>query len=178
VGLVAQVVDLAGGGGLVAAAGEPAVLVAQDHRAADRGRDVPRYPDVQRQAGPSPPPAPPPAEAAARAAAHCARTRTDHSSISAELPSISIRSASDTCTRALTGWPARSGSRPAASSRRIRSREASDPDWFLDAATHTAEALEQAQVEDHLVDNENRSPAVVAGEVLVRVGWLHRAGGQ
>lgn len=33
---------------------------------------------------------------------------------------------------------------------RIRSREASDPDWFLDAARHTAEVFEQAQVEDHL----------------------------
>jgi hypothetical protein len=55
---------------------------------------------------------------------------------------------------------------------RIRSREAGDPDWFLDAATHTAEVFEQAQVEDHLVDNENRPAAVVAREVLHRVGWL------
>jgi len=55
---------------------------------------------------------------------------------------------------------------------RIRSREASDPDWFLDAATHTAEVFERAQVEDHLVDNENRSATVVAEEVLHRVGWL------
>jgi hypothetical protein len=47
-----------------------------------------------------------------------------------------------------------------------------DPDWFLDAATHTAEVFERAQVEDHLVDNENRPAAVVAGEVLRRVGWL------
>ncbi len=62
---------------------------------------------------------------------------------------------------------------------RIRSREASDPDWFLDAATHTAEVFERAQVEDHLVDNENRPATVVAGEVLHRVGWLpSRAGGQ
>jgi hypothetical protein len=62
---------------------------------------------------------------------------------------------------------------------RIRSREASDPDWFLHAATHTAEVFERARVEDHLVDNENRPAAVVAGEVLHRVGWLPpRAGGQ
>ena len=61
---------------------------------------------------------------------------------------------------------------------RIRSREASDPDWFLDAATHTAEVFERAQVEDHLVDNENRPATVVAEEVLRRVGWLHRARGQ
>ena len=63
--------------------------------------------------------------------------------------------------------------------KRIRSREASDPDWFLDAATHTTEVFERAQVEDHLVDNENRPATVVAEEVLHRVGWLpSRAGGQ
>jgi hypothetical protein len=61
---------------------------------------------------------------------------------------------------------------------RIRSREASDPSWFLGAATHTAEVFERAQVEDHLVDNENRPVTVVAEEVLHRVGWLHHAKGQ
>jgi hypothetical protein len=61
---------------------------------------------------------------------------------------------------------------------RIRSREASNPDWFLDAATHTAEVFEQAQVEDHLVDNENRPATAVAEEVLHRVGWLRPAGAQ
>jgi len=61
---------------------------------------------------------------------------------------------------------------------RIRSRGASDPGWFLGAATHTAEVFEQAQVEDHLVDNDNRPATVVAEEVLHRVGWLHRAAGQ
>jgi hypothetical protein len=55
---------------------------------------------------------------------------------------------------------------------RIRAREASDPDWFLDAATHTAAVFERAQVEDYLVDNGNRPPAEVAAEVLHRVGWL------
>ncbi len=60
---------------------------------------------------------------------------------------------------------------------RIRSREASDPGWFLDAATHTAQVFEQAQVEDHLVDNENRPATVVAGEVLHRVGWLSSSAG-
>jgi hypothetical protein len=61
---------------------------------------------------------------------------------------------------------------------RIRSREASDPDWFLGAATHTAHVFEQAQVEDHLVDNENRPATTVAEEVLHRVGWLHRVAEQ
>jgi predicted kinase len=60
---------------------------------------------------------------------------------------------------------------------RIRSREASDPSWFLGAATHTAEVLEQAEVADHLVDNENRPATVVAEEVLHRVGWLNSSAG-
>jgi energy-coupling factor transporter ATP-binding protein EcfA2 len=60
---------------------------------------------------------------------------------------------------------------------RIRSREANDPTWFLGAATHTAKVLEQAQVEDHLVDNENRPATVVAKEVLHRVGWLNPSTG-
>src|SRR5215470_1912304 len=60
---------------------------------------------------------------------------------------------------------------------RIRSREASDPSWFLGAATHTAEVLERVRVEDHLVDNQDRPLAVVAGEVLRLAGWLDpRAG--
>jgi WD40 repeat protein len=66
VGLVAQVVHLAAGRGLVTAAGEPAVLVPQDHRAADRGRDVPGHSDVERQAGPAQPRAELPAAQEAR----------------------------------------------------------------------------------------------------------------
>jgi predicted kinase len=58
---------------------------------------------------------------------------------------------------------------------RIRCREASDPSWFLGAATHTAEVLEQARVEDHLVDNEDRPVAEVAAEVLRLAGWLDRS---
>jgi hypothetical protein len=57
VGLRGRVVDLAGRGGLVAPVGEPAVLVPGDHRIADRGRDVPADPDIQRQARPAQPPA-------------------------------------------------------------------------------------------------------------------------
>ncbi len=60
---------------------------------------------------------------------------------------------------------------------RIRSREASDPSWFLGAATHTAKVMEQAQVEDHLVDNQDRPVAVVAGEVLRLAGWLGSGAG-
>src|SRR5579859_5009794 len=50
VGLVADVVDLAGGGGLGAPAGPPAVLIAQGDGVADGGRDGVAVPDVQRQA--------------------------------------------------------------------------------------------------------------------------------
>jgi hypothetical protein len=49
VGQVGDMVHIAGRGGLVAAAGPPAVLVPQDHRAADRGRDLGGVADVQRQ---------------------------------------------------------------------------------------------------------------------------------
>jgi hypothetical protein len=48
--LVPQVVDLAGRGGLVAAAGPLAELVPQLDRVADRGRDVVAVPDIQGQA--------------------------------------------------------------------------------------------------------------------------------
>lgn len=60
---------------------------------------------------------------------------------------------------------------------RIRSREAGDPGWFLGAAIHTAKVLEQARVEDYVVDNENRPVAAVAGEVLRRTGWLDSSAG-
>jgi hypothetical protein len=48
--LVLDVVHVAGGGRLVAAAGEPAVPVAQGHRVADARRDGLGVPNVQRQA--------------------------------------------------------------------------------------------------------------------------------
>src|SRR5215469_7383555 len=55
VGQVGDMMYLTGRGGLVAAAGPPAVLVPQDHRAADRGRDLRAVPDVQRQRRPGQP---------------------------------------------------------------------------------------------------------------------------
>ena len=68
---------------------------------------------------------PPASSAAARCPAHRARNCPVHSSSSAELPSISIRSASDTYARTLTAAPARSGTSPAAISRRMASWRAS-----------------------------------------------------
>src|SRR5579862_7135512 len=55
VGLVPDVVDLARAGGLAAAAGPPAVLVAQGDGVPDRGRDGVAEADVQREAGPGQP---------------------------------------------------------------------------------------------------------------------------
>ena len=62
----------------------------------------------------------PVSDAAARRAAHRSRTWAVHSSCSAELPSSRSRSARAMCTQAFTGCPARSGSSPAATSRRMR----------------------------------------------------------
>jgi len=55
VGLVLDVVDLAGGGGLGAPAGPPAVLIAQGDGVPDGGRDGVGVADVQRQARPAQP---------------------------------------------------------------------------------------------------------------------------
>jgi hypothetical protein len=55
VGLVPDVVHLARGGGLVAPPGPLAVLVPQDDRVADPGRDGLAVADVQRQARPGQP---------------------------------------------------------------------------------------------------------------------------
>lgn len=55
---------------------------------------------------------------------------------------------------------------------RVRAREAGDPSWYLEAATILVDSLETAGVEDHTVDNEDRSPTDVAAEVLRIRGWL------
>ena len=73
------------------------------------------------------PPSPPPADAAARCAGPLRPDPAVHSCCSAELPSSTIRSASEMCTQALTGCPARSGSSPAVTSRCIASCNAS---WY------------------------------------------------
>jgi gluconate kinase len=56
---------------------------------------------------------------------------------------------------------------------RIRSREAGrDPQWYLDTTAYLITKLEQAGVEDHVVDNHGRPVADVATEVLRVTGWL------
>ena len=72
VGLVLDVVDFARRGGLVAAAGPPAALIAQDDRVANAGRDGLGVADVQRQAGAAQPHA---QLAAAQEAGEAAGTR-------------------------------------------------------------------------------------------------------
>lgn len=55
---------------------------------------------------------------------------------------------------------------------RVRSREAGDPSWYLDAATNLVDRLRSSGVEDHTVDHDERSPTDVALETLRVVGWL------
>ncbi len=71
------------------------------------------------------PPSLPVSDANARHPAHRSRTRAVHCSCNAESPSSSSRSASEMCTQAFTGCPARPGSRSLATSRRIASASAS-----------------------------------------------------
>ena len=73
----------------------------------------------------------PVSEACARRAAHRARTCSVHCSCRAESPSSRSRSAREMCAQAFTGCPARSGSSPAAVSRRIASASASWYRWPL-----------------------------------------------
>jgi predicted kinase len=56
---------------------------------------------------------------------------------------------------------------------RVRAREAGgDPQWYLDAATYLAGQMDEARVEDHLIDNADRSAGEVAAEALRLVHWL------
>jgi hypothetical protein len=56
---------------------------------------------------------------------------------------------------------------------RIRAREAGcDPQWYLDAAEYLTGRLEDARVEDHVVDNHDRGARETAVEVLRVAGWL------
>jgi hypothetical protein len=56
---------------------------------------------------------------------------------------------------------------------RILAREAGrDPQWYLDAASYLVDRLEQAGVEDHVVDSGDRRIAEVAADVLRAAGWL------
>jgi hypothetical protein len=55
---------------------------------------------------------------------------------------------------------------------RVRSREAGDPSWYLDAAAKLVDRLRSSGVEDHALDNDERSPTDVAVEALRVIGWL------
>jgi broad-specificity NMP kinase len=59
---------------------------------------------------------------------------------------------------------------------RIRGREAGrDPDWYVNAAVHLAQALEREPVEDYTIDTVDRSAREVAAEALRLAGWLEPA---
>jgi hypothetical protein len=56
---------------------------------------------------------------------------------------------------------------------RIRAREAGrDPQWYLDVAEYMTGRLEDARVEDYVVDNYDRPAEEAAAEVLRIAGWL------
>jgi hypothetical protein len=56
---------------------------------------------------------------------------------------------------------------------RIVARESGrDPQWYLDAADYLAGRLEDARVEDYVVDNYDRTAKEAAAEVLRVTGWL------
>jgi adenylylsulfate kinase len=56
--------------------------------------------------------------------------------------------------------------------RRVRGREPHlAPDWHLGAARWLAPRMDVWAVEDHLVENDDRSPREVAAEMLRRARW-------
>ena len=56
---------------------------------------------------------------------------------------------------------------------RIRNREAGrNPQWYLDTAEYLVRRLEDAGVEDYVVDNHHCTADEAAAEVLRLVGWL------
>ena len=60
---------------------------------------------------------------------------------------------------------------------RIRSRETGrDPTWYLNAAIYLAQKLERSPVEDHCIDNVERTARDVAREALRFAGWLDTTG--
>jgi hypothetical protein len=56
--------------------------------------------------------------------------------------------------------------------KRIEAREKGDPTWYLQAAKELSESMEDSGVEDHVVENADRTPAETAAEALRAAGWL------
>ena len=54
---------------------------------------------------------------------------------------------------------------------RIRDRNRSDPEWYLEAATELSRSMEEQPIEDHLVENGALSLAETAREVLRVTRW-------
>jgi hypothetical protein len=55
---------------------------------------------------------------------------------------------------------------------RIRDRNRSHPEWFLDAAAYLVPTMDEQRVEDHLIDNGALSIDATAREVLRATGWI------
>ena len=56
---------------------------------------------------------------------------------------------------------------------RACAREAGrDPQWYLDAATYLAAQMDEARVEDHVIDDTVRSAGEVAADALRLARWL------
>ena len=55
---------------------------------------------------------------------------------------------------------------------RIRERNRSHPEWFLDAAAYLVPTMDEQRVEDHLIDNDALSIDATAREVLRVTGWI------
>jgi predicted kinase len=55
---------------------------------------------------------------------------------------------------------------------RIRDRNLSHPEWFLNAAAQLVPAMDEQRVEDHLIDNAELSIDETAYEVLRAARWL------
>lgn len=55
---------------------------------------------------------------------------------------------------------------------RVRQRRQGSLDWHLDRAVELAALMDAQAVENMLVETEDRDPAVIAREILERVGWL------
>jgi adenylylsulfate kinase len=54
---------------------------------------------------------------------------------------------------------------------RIRSREAEDPNWFLNTSVQVAERVVPEDVADHVINVGERTPSQIADEALRLAGW-------
>jgi hypothetical protein len=58
---------------------------------------------------------------------------------------------------------------------RIRDRNRSDPEWYLDAATELSQSMDEQPIEDHLIENGTLSITETARQVLRVTRWADPA---